>query len=155
MFVAAPAAAFRQELNQSPLLFRESSISPDQEERIRRKDAIIQTRNAQVAALWDELHTKLPWRNAVAGRKPIQPFPAEQEEEDRRQAAKQGNQTDLVLFIAVNTVGGWLRVVLWMVAVSAGAWCCWLAATGRRGLAACSLVVSVCLALAGANLSCK
>lgn len=34
----------------------------------------------QVAALWDELHTKQPWRNAVAsspGAKPIQPFPQE------------------------------------------------------------------------------
>ena len=50
VFVEAPPSlgAFRQELNQSPLLFRESSASPDQEERIRRKDAIIQTRNAQV-----------------------------------------------------------------------------------------------------------
>lgn len=49
VFVAAPApGGYRQELNQSPVLFRESSVSPDQEERIRRKDAIIQTRNAQV-----------------------------------------------------------------------------------------------------------
>lgn len=47
-FVTAPGGAYKQELGQSPLLFRESSVSPDQEERIRRKDAIIQTRNAQV-----------------------------------------------------------------------------------------------------------
>ena len=35
---------------------------------------------SQVAALWDELHTKQPWRNAVTstpGAKPIQPFPQE------------------------------------------------------------------------------
>ena len=34
----------------------------------------------QVASLWDELHTKQPWRNAVAAgadAKPIQPFPGE------------------------------------------------------------------------------
>ncbi len=49
-FVTAPGGAYKQELGQSPLLFRESSVSPDQEERIRRKDAIIQTRNAQVRA---------------------------------------------------------------------------------------------------------
>ena len=32
---------------------------------IKRKDAIIRVRNAQVAALWDELHIKEPWRNAL------------------------------------------------------------------------------------------
>ena len=32
---------------------------------IKRKDAIIRVRNAQVAALWDELHIKQPWRNAL------------------------------------------------------------------------------------------
>jgi hypothetical protein len=58
----------------------------------------------QVAALWDELHTRLPWRNAVDGGKPIQPFPAAEEEERRRRRA--ANETDLVLFIGVNTVGG-------------------------------------------------
>ncbi|KAL4449403.1 hypothetical protein ABPG77_007047 [Micractinium sp. CCAP 211/92] len=83
VFVEAPPmlGAFRQELNQSPLLFRESSVSPDQEERIRRKDAIIQTRNAQVASLWEELHTKQPWRNAISADKPIRPFPEEAEAE--------------------------------------------------------------------------
>jgi len=50
VFATAPSGDYQQELNQSPLLFRESSVSPDQEERIRRKDAIIQTRNAQVPA---------------------------------------------------------------------------------------------------------
>ncbi|KAL4427755.1 hypothetical protein ABPG75_001844 [Micractinium tetrahymenae] len=83
VFLEAPASLgpFRQELNQSPLLFRESSVSPDQEERIRRKDAIIQTRNAQVASLWEELHTKQPWRNAISADKPIRPFPEEAEAE--------------------------------------------------------------------------
>ena len=35
------------------------------EESLRRKDAIIRVRNAQISALWDELHTKQPWRNAL------------------------------------------------------------------------------------------
>lgn len=48
VFALAPSRGFKQELGQSPLVFRESDVSPDQEERIRRKDAIIQTRNAQV-----------------------------------------------------------------------------------------------------------
>lgn len=41
-----------------------------------------------MAALWDELHTKQPWRNAVAaspGAKPIQPFP-----QDASAAASRG-----------------------------------------------------------------
>ena len=51
MFAVAPDRGFKQELGQSPLAFRESAASPDQEERIRRKDAIITTRNAQVGGL--------------------------------------------------------------------------------------------------------
>lgn len=35
------------------------------EESLRRKDAIIRVRNAQISALWDEIHTKQPWRNAL------------------------------------------------------------------------------------------
>ena len=95
---------YKHELNQSPLLFRESAASPDQEERIRRKDAIIQTRNAQVAALWDELHTRQPWRNAVGSGKPVQPFPAEAEAEAGARAAA-GNNTGLLLYVGINTVG--------------------------------------------------
>ena len=43
-----------------------------------------------MAALWDELHTKQPWRNAVAaspGAKPIQPFP-----QDASAAASRGSE---------------------------------------------------------------
>lgn len=93
--MAAPGGGYKQELNQSPVLFRESAALPDQEERIRRKDAIIQTRNAQVAALWDELHTKQPWRNAVSATRPVQPFPAD----------ATGNSS-LVAFIGINSVRG-------------------------------------------------
>lgn len=35
------------------------------EEALRRKDAIIRVRNAQISALWDELHTRQPWKNAL------------------------------------------------------------------------------------------
>ena len=102
----AVSRPYKHELNQSPLLFRESAASPDQEEKIRRKDAIIQTRNAQVAALWDELHTRQPWRNAVGSGKPVQPFPDEAEAEAGARAAA-GNDTGLLLYVGINTVSGW------------------------------------------------
>lgn len=35
------------------------------EEALKRKDSIIRVRNAQIAALWEELHTRQPWRNAL------------------------------------------------------------------------------------------
>ena len=37
------------------------------EEALKRKDSIIRVRNAQIAALWDELHTRQPWKNALEG----------------------------------------------------------------------------------------
>lgn len=40
-------------------------ICVGREESLRRKDAIIRVRNAQISGLWDELHTKQPWRNAL------------------------------------------------------------------------------------------
>ncbi len=33
--------------------------------KIKRKDEIIQTRNIQIATLWQELHEQQPWRNAL------------------------------------------------------------------------------------------
>ena len=41
------------------------------EEALKRKDAIIRVRNAQISALWDELHTRQPWTNALSGDAPI------------------------------------------------------------------------------------
>lgn len=38
---------------------------------MKRKDAIIRVRNAQISALWDELHTRQPWTNALSGDQPI------------------------------------------------------------------------------------
>lgn len=40
-------------------------MNAGREESLRRKDAIIRVRNAQISALWDEIHTKQPWRNAL------------------------------------------------------------------------------------------
>ena len=40
-------------------------VLPGLEESLRRKDAIIRVRNAQISALWDELHTRQPWKNAL------------------------------------------------------------------------------------------
>ena len=57
----------KQELNQSPLSFIESARQPGLEDSLKRKDAIIRVRNAQISALWDELHTRQPWRNAITG----------------------------------------------------------------------------------------
>ena len=86
----------KQELNQSPLPFMESRSQPGErcsqprcaclpentklqglellphsctgmEEALKRKDSIIRVRNAQIAALWDELHTRQPWKNALEG----------------------------------------------------------------------------------------
>jgi len=37
------------------------------EEALKRKDNIIRVRNAQISALWDELHTRQPWKNAIKG----------------------------------------------------------------------------------------
>ena len=44
---------------------------PGLEEALKRKDAIIRVRNAQISALWDELHTRQPWTNALSGDAPI------------------------------------------------------------------------------------
>eukprot|EP00891_Asterochloris_glomerata_P007456 jgi/Astpho2/7456/e_gw1.00114.96.1_t len=42
-------------------------MEPALGEALKRKDAIIRVRNAQISALWDELHTRQPWRNAISG----------------------------------------------------------------------------------------
>ena len=49
------------------------------EEALRRKDTIIRVRNAQISALWDELHTRQPWKNALGndGRPIVFAGPAE------------------------------------------------------------------------------
>jgi len=64
-FVKNLQGTAKQELNQSPLPFIESREEPGKEEALKRKDGIIRVRNAQISALWDELHTKQPWRNAL------------------------------------------------------------------------------------------
>ena len=96
-FAVSPEGGYRQELHQSPVAFRESDVAPDQEESLRRKDAIILLRNAQLSALWDELHTRQPWRNAAGAGHPLPPFGGEEE------ASAAGNATRLVAVIAINT----------------------------------------------------
>ncbi|CAL5227666.1 g10673 [Coccomyxa viridis] len=70
-FVKNKEGMAQQELNQSPLPFVESASQPGLEEALKRKDAIIRVRNAQISALWDELHTRQPWTNALSGDAPI------------------------------------------------------------------------------------
>ena len=66
-FLGDPHRCGKQELSQSPLPFVESAAQPAAAAALARKDAIIRVRNAQVSALWDELHTRQPWRNALGG----------------------------------------------------------------------------------------
>ena len=66
-FVSNPHSTSKQELNQSPLAFVETASEPGLEEALKRKDNIIRVRNAQISALWDELHTRQPWKNAIKG----------------------------------------------------------------------------------------
>lgn len=66
-FVSNPESTSKQELNQSPLAFVETASEPGLEEALKRKDNIIHVRNAQISALWDELHTRQPWKNAIRG----------------------------------------------------------------------------------------
>ena len=65
------------------------------EEALKRKDAIIRVRNAQISALWDELHTRQPWTNALQGDAPINLA---------SDAASATNASRYLLVIGVNTV---------------------------------------------------
>lgn len=66
-FASNPHSTSKQELNQSPLAFIETASEPGLDEALKRKDNIIRVRNAQISALWDELHTRQPWKNAIKG----------------------------------------------------------------------------------------
>ena len=63
------------------------------EEALKRKDAIIRVRNAQISALWDELHTRQPWTNALQGDAPI----------NLASASAATNASRYLLVIGVNT----------------------------------------------------
>ena len=91
-FVSNPHSTSKQELNQSPLAFIETASEPGLEEALKRKDNIIRVRNAQISALWDELHTRQPWKNAIKG-EDIVTFP-----EDA------ANQTRKLAVLGINTV---------------------------------------------------
>lgn len=60
-FIYTPDGMWRKELNSSPQKFVESSKSPGISNAIKRKDAIIRARNAQVASLYEQLHTRGIW----------------------------------------------------------------------------------------------
>lgn len=65
------------------------------EEALSRKDAIIRVRNAQISALWDELHTRQPWKNVLdeSGKPIIFAGPAE------------NATTRALVVLGINTVG--------------------------------------------------
>jgi hypothetical protein len=93
-FVRNKEGTGKQELNQSPLPFIESAAQPGLEEALKRKDAIIRVRNAQISALWDELHTRQPWTNALQGDAPI----------NLASEAGAANASRNLLVIGINTV---------------------------------------------------
>lgn len=95
-FASNPHSTSKQELNQSPLAFIETASEPGLEEALKRKDNIIRVRNAQISALWDELHTRQPWKNAIKG-EDILAFP-----EDA------ANTTRKLAVLGINTVRSWL-----------------------------------------------
>jgi hypothetical protein len=64
-FVQLPSGQ-KVEAHHSPAAFIESEIQPDGTEQLRRKDAIILRRNAELVSVLEEFKTKIPWRKAEA-----------------------------------------------------------------------------------------
>ena len=60
------ASGQKFEAHHSPAAFLESAIEPDGVEALRRKDAIILRRNAELVSLWEEVKTQWPWQKAEA-----------------------------------------------------------------------------------------
>lgn len=61
VFIYFSTAHPKPDTTPSPQVPRQLSL----EQQIKRKDEIIQTRNIQIANIWQELHTRQPWRNAL------------------------------------------------------------------------------------------
>ena len=99
-FASNPHSTSKQELNQSPLAFIETASEPGLDEALKRKDNIIRVRNAQISALWDELHTRQPWKNAIKG-EDIVTFP-----EDA------ANTTRKLAVLGINTVSAALGSII-------------------------------------------
>jgi len=97
-FVSNPHSTSKQELNQSPLAFLETASEPGLEEALKRKDNIIRVRNAQISALWDELHTRQPWKNAIKG-EDIVSFPEDAANTTRKLAVLGINTVSAVLLV--------------------------------------------------------
>lgn len=111
-FASNPHSTSKQELNQSPLAFIESASEPGLEEALKRKDNIIRVRNAQISALWDELHTRQPWKNAIKG-EDIVAFP-----EDA------ANTTRKLAVLGINTVSAAYGLVLESIRRVLHTFCC-------------------------------
>ena len=79
----------------------------------------LQVRNAQIAALWDELHTRQPWRNALGGGGGALLAPFGEEHDGRGGAGgRSGNGTRLLAFFGINTVrGGCLPAWKWLAGI--------------------------------------
>lgn len=60
-FAYHPDESWRRELDLSPAMFVESSEHPGIPDVMRRKDDIIRARNAQIASLYEQLHTRGAW----------------------------------------------------------------------------------------------
>jgi len=91
---------YKRELNNSPLYFKESDVQPDAEEMLRRKDAIILLRNAQLSAMWNEVHTQQPWRDALI-RTDTLDYTSNMMNSRSKDAKSDSNR--LVVAIAINT----------------------------------------------------
>ena len=106
-FLGDPHRRGKQELSQSPLPFVESAAQPAAAAALARKDAIIRVRNAQISALWDELHTRQPWRNALGGDGPPISFTFDDDNSTSSSSAAATGQTTkkkrLVAVLGINT----------------------------------------------------
>ena len=76
----------------SPMDFIESFIEPGLKETIARKDKIITQRNNQLAHIWDEIKTQLPWKRA-------------EEEFINQASSKKVNTNRILALILVHSVG--------------------------------------------------
>lgn len=64
-FAYHPDGTWRKELHLSPIKFIESSAHPGMVDAMKRKDDIIRARNAQIASLYEQVHTKGAWESAT------------------------------------------------------------------------------------------
>ncbi|GMH44972.1 hypothetical protein BSKO_12929 [Bryopsis sp. KO-2023] len=95
-FAYQPDGLLRKELHLSPVKFIESREQPGMVDAMRRKDDIIRARNAQIASLYEQVHTKGAWESATKVPR-VRSFKETQEE-------KVGKK--MLVFIGVNSDPG-------------------------------------------------